>query len=206
MKSIYGEYSLDSGTILINGDEVTIKSPVSAIKHGLALVPEKRKTEGLVLISTLSDNISLPNTNLISQYGYILKNKKRRLAEEYIERMSIRPPYYNRLAQDFSGGNQQKIVVAKWLAAKPHVIIMDEPTRGIDILAKREIYEIMYEMTENGISIIVISSEMTEVMGICDRILVMHEGELTGEYSRQTATQEKLMASASGLSNLVGIL
>jgi ABC-type sugar transport system ATPase subunit len=203
MKPIYGDYTLDSGEVLINGDVVTIKSPASAIEHGLALVPEKRKTEGLVLMSTMADNIALPNTKLISKHGYILKNNKKNLAEDYIKSMSIRPAYHNRPAQDFSGGNQQKIVVAKWLAAKPHVIILDEPTRGIDIHAKSEIYEIIYNMTDNGISIIVISSEMSEVMGICDRILVMHEGKKTGEFTRKTVSQEKLMASASGLANLV---
>jgi ribose transport system ATP-binding protein len=206
MKAIFGDYLPDSGAILINGKEVKIKSPVSAIQHGLALVPENRKAEGLVLLAALADNIALPNTQLISKHGYIQKTKKKKLAEEYIKNMSIRPPYYNRPAEDFSGGNQQKIVVAKWLAVKPHVMIMDEPTRGVDIYAKREIYEIIYEMTGMGISIIVVSSEMSEVMGICDRILVMHEGQLTGEYNRQAATQEKLMASASGLTDLVGIL
>ncbi len=206
MKVIFGDYLADSGTIWINGKEVKIKSPVHAIRHGLALVPENRKSEGLVLLAALADNIALPNARLVSKHGYVQKNKKKKLAEEYIENMSIRPPYYDRPAEDFSGGNQQKIVVAKWLAVKPHVTIMDEPTRGVDIYAKREIYEIIYEMTGKGISVIVVSSEMSEVMGICDRILVMHEGRLTGEYDRQAATQEKLMASASGLTDLVGIL
>ncbi|MCE1253333.1 MAG: sugar ABC transporter ATP-binding protein [Anaerolineae bacterium] len=206
MKTIYGDFALDSGTILINGKEVKIKSPVNAIQRGLALVPENRKTEGLILMLALDENIALPNTKLISQHGYILKNKKRKLAEEFINSMSIRPPFYNKPVEDFSGGNQQKVVVAKWLAAQPHVIIMDEPTRGVDIYAKREIYEIINQMTENGISVIVISSEMSEVMGICDRIMVMHEGELTGEYDRLSVSQEKLMASASGLTHLVGIL
>ena len=199
MKTIFGEFSADSGSIEIEGKKAVIRNPSEAIANGLALIPEDRKGEGLVLISSMAENIALPNANLVSQRGVVDQRKKEKLAERYVDSLSIRPALSDRPAQDFSGGNQQKIVVAKWMAANPRVMILDEPTRGVDIYAKKEIYEIIKNMAISGIGVIVVSSDMPEVMGICDRILVMHEGKLMHTYHYSEATQENIMASASGI-------
>lgn len=199
MKAIFGEFVADSGSIAIDGRKTLFKNPSMAIQNGLALVPEDRKGEGLVLIASMAENIALPNSSLVSRNGYVYQKEKENLAQQYIDSLSIRPALCERPAQDFSGGNQQKIVVAKWLAAKPKVIILDEPTRGVDIYAKKEIYEIIKDMALSGIGVIVVSSDMPEVLGICDRILVMHEGKLMHDYHYTEATQENIMASASGI-------
>ena len=199
MKSIFGEISPDNGSVKIDGKEVKIKDPSTAIKNNIILVPEDRKKEGLVLIMSLADNIALPNPNLVSKTGVLNKKKKHKLAKKYVESLQIRPAIADREAGNFSGGNQQKIVIGKWLATKPRVIILDEPTRGIDIGAKREIYDIINQLTEEGVSVIVVSSEMLEVLGICDRVLIMHEGRINGEFKQEDCSQESLMACAAGI-------
>lgn len=199
MKTIFGEFIADSGSIFVEGSPVVIRNPSQAIQNGLALIPEDRKGEGLVLIASMAENIALPNRDLISKQGFVDQKEKEKLAQRYIDSLSIRPALSDRPAQDFSGGNQQKIVVAKWMAAKPKVIILDEPTRGVDIYAKKEIYEIIKAMALSGIGVIVVSSDMPEVLGICDKIHVMHEGRLMHTYLYSEATQENIMASASGI-------
>jgi ribose transport system ATP-binding protein len=198
MKSIFGEFLPDKGTIVIDGKRVQIKAPKDAIRRGVVLVPEDRKKEGLVLVASMQENLALPNQKLVSRFGVTSHEKKAKIAGTYISDLNIKPAIMSRAAQDFSGGNQQKIVVGKWLASSPSIIIMDEPTRGIDIHAKLEIYQMIHDMTQKGMSVIVVSSEMMEVLGICDRILVMHEGKITGEFTKQSATQEKIMTCASG--------
>lgn len=199
INAIYGSYGVDSGKIILEGNEVSFSLPADAVRNGLALVPENRKEDGLVLIMSGADNICLPNANLFSKYGHILQKKKKKLTEEYFNKLDIRPNIPEREAMYFSGGNQQKIVVSKWLASNPKIIILDEPTRGIDISAKKEIYQIIKDMILNRISVIIVSSDMSEILSICDRILVMHEGRLTAEYDYQNATQENLMSGASGI-------
>ena len=154
-------------------------------------MPEDRKQEGLILLMSLADNISLPNTDRITSLGTILRRKKTNLAEEYVEKLSIRPPLINRPIQNFSGGNQQKAVIAKWLATDPKLIILDEPTRGVDVGAKSEIYSLVNELTRTGVGIVFVSSELPELLGVCDRILVVHEGRITGEFRKEEATEEK---------------
>lgn len=199
MKTVYGDYALDEGEIRLNGKAVRVRSPRDAIRRGIALVPEDRKAEGLVLIRSLSDNIALPNRDLVSRLGVLSRRLKAELATAQIRGTGIRPPVMSRLAEDFSGGNQQKIVLGKWLSAGPSIIIMDEPTRGIDVSAKLEIYGIMNDLTRRGISIIVVSSELLEVLGVCDRILVMHEGRIAGEFQSRQTTQEEIVGAASGI-------
>ena len=199
MNAIYGSYGVDSGEILLDGKKVSFSTPADAVKAGIALVPESRKEDGLVLIMDGTNNIGLPNADLISRHGHIRKKQQIGLAEEFFNKLDIRPNLPEREAMNFSGGNQQKIVVAKWLAAKPKIIILDEPTRGIDISAKKEIYQIIRDMVMNDISVIIVSSDMSEILSICDRIFVMHEGALMAEYDYRDATQENLMAGASGI-------
>lgn len=198
MKAIFGDIPYDSGDIIIDGEVKKIKSTNSAIKEGIALVPEDRAREGLVLLMSVADNMSLPNLDKISRLGTIIRKRKHDMVGEYINKLSIRPQLPNRQVQSFSGGNQQKVVISKWLTRNPKIIILDEPTRGVDVGAKSEIYALIQELSEAGASIIFISSELTEVLGMCDRILAIHEGKLTGEFSREEATQENIMKAATG--------
>ncbi|MGI6778507.1 MAG: sugar ABC transporter ATP-binding protein [Acetivibrionales bacterium] len=201
MKAIFGDLEYDKGEIIMNGRQKNIKSTTNAIKEGIVLVPEDRKKEGLILIMSLADNISLPNTDKIISFGKISKRKKIGLTNEYINKLSIRPAMPNRLIESFSGGNQQKAVISKWLATDPKVIILDEPTRGIDVGAKSEIYNLVQSLTETGVGIIFISSELTELLGVCDRIIAVHQGRITGEFSKEEATEENIMRAAAGIDN-----
>jgi ribose transport system ATP-binding protein len=201
MKSIFGESKYDSGEIILDGARKKIKSTTEAIKEGIVLVPEDRKQEGLVLLMSLADNIAIPNTDQITSLGTIVRRKKSNLTNEYVNKLSIRPALINRPIRNFSGGNQQKAVIAKWLATNPRLIILDEPTRGVDVGAKSEIYTIVNSLTEAGVGIVFVSSELTELLGVCDRILVVHEGRITGEFNRTDATEEKIMRAAAGMGN-----
>lgn len=197
MKAIFGSLKLEAGDIFIDGKKVKISSPVDAIKEGLALVPEDRKREGLILGMSLGDNICMTNMSLISKLGCIIKKTKKKIIDKFINDLQIRPALPNRLAGNFSGGNQQKAVIAKWLAVNPKVVILDEPTRGIDVGAKSEIYTIIEGLAEKGVGIIFISSEMLELIGVCDRILVIHQGRITGEFKKDEFSEEKIMMAAS---------
>ena len=184
--------------IYIDGKLVEINSPDSAVKVGLALVPEGRQTQGLILIQTVERNIALPNLDTLSRSNFINRGSIRQLVQKYVEKLNIRTPSLEQRVLNLSGGNQQKVVLAKWLATNPKVLILDEPTRGIDVGAKAEVYAIMNVLVQQGISIVMISSEMPEILAISDRILVMYEGRLMGELSRAEATQERIMTLASG--------
>lgn len=199
MKALFGYYPVDSGEILIEGKEVHIRSVSDAINHRIALIPEDRKREGLVLVLSMAQNIVLTSINLVQRYGVLLKKRFNKVVNSYIEELSIRPALPNRKIKDFSGGNQQKVVVAKWLSNNPHIVILDEPTRGIDVGAKVEIYKLINSLAQSGLGVIFISSEQLEVIGMCDRVLVMHNGRLSGEFERSQVTEEGLMAAAAGL-------
>jgi ribose transport system ATP-binding protein len=200
VKSIFGFEPPDEGEIYIEGRRVFNTSVERAIENGLGFVPEDRKKEGLALGMSLCDNIALPNGKSVSSsLGWLNQKKVKELSGHFFDRMSIRPNIPERMARNFSGGNQQKAVIAKWLAGAPKILILDEPTRGIDIGAKQEIYALISELTKDGMGIIFISSEMLEVMGICDRLLVMAGGRVTGEFRKGEATQEDIMRKASEL-------
>ncbi len=197
-RAIFGADPLDAGEILVEGKPVTIPSPNVAVKNGLALVPESRQQHGLILIQSVERNIALPNLDRLSRQTVVNRWRLRRLVEDYVTRLNIRTPSVAQLVNRLSGGNQQKVVVAKWLASEPKVLILDEPTRGIDVGAKAEVYAIMSNLAQQGIGIIMISSEMPEILAMSDRILVMHEGRVAGILSRAEATQELIMTLASG--------
>ena len=196
MKSIFGAIKPDSGEILMEGRPVSIKNPNQARQAGIALVPEDRKREGVILGMSLRDNICLPNHDKICRFGRINRKKRDQLAERYIADLQIRPANPERQIQNFSGGNQQKGVIAKWLAADPKVMILDEPTRGIDVGAKVEIYNIINALAARGTSVIVVSSELLELLGICDRILVVNNGRISGEFGREQFSQDTIMQAA----------
>ena len=197
-RAIFGADRTDTGEIYIDGKLVEINSPDSAVKVGLALVPEGRQTQGLILIQTVERNIALPNLDTLSRSNFINRGSIRQLVQKYVEKLNIRTPSLEQRVLNLSGGNQQKVVLAKWLATNPKVLILDEPTRGIDVGAKAEVYAIMNDLVQQGISIVMISSEMPEILAISDRILVMYEGRLMGELTRAEATQERIMTLASG--------
>jgi ribose transport system ATP-binding protein len=197
-RAIFGADPIDSGVIEVYGKQQTIRSPQQAIKLGIGLVTEDRKQQGLVLGMVVRENTTLANLDLLSVLGFIRGGEERRVAEKYKDDLSIRTPSIEQTVQNLSGGNQQKVVLAKWLFTGSKVLIFDEPTRGIDVGAKSEIYKLMNELAAKGVAIIMISSELPEVLGMSDRILVMHEGRIAGELSRQEATQEKIMHLATG--------
>lgn len=198
--SLFGEYGKNrSGTISIDGKVVQNRSAREAMKNGISLVPEDRKRMGLVVEQSILKNISLPNLDRFASLFSINKHLEVQECENIARDMSIKTPTLHALVSSLSGGNQQKVVIAKWLLSKPKILILDEPTRGIDVGAKYEIYKLMNELTSQGISILMVSSELPEILGMSDRILVMHEGKLGGILERDEATQENIMAMATGL-------
>ncbi|MEH7414266.1 sugar ABC transporter ATP-binding protein [Neobacillus drentensis] len=200
VESIFGVMPPHNGEIYINQKKVFHKRPIHAINNGLALVTEDRKHTGLNLSGSVRDNISLVNLRKYAFLKNIISRKREKgVVDEQIQSLRIKTPNRNMLVKNLSGGNQQKIVIAKWLLNNPNILILDEPTRGIDIGAKAEIYKIINEFASMSKSVIVISSEMPELFGICDRIIVMSEGKLTGEFTRDEFDQEKIMACCSGI-------
>lgn len=199
VESIFGLRKAETGKIWIEGKEITIHSPRDAIRNGIALVPEDRKVIGLNLIASVLENISLPSLSNYCRGGFILKNKERQAVDEYITKLNISTPGRYQKVKNLSGGNQQKVVIAKWLLMNAKVVIMDEPTRGIDVGAKVEICRIINSLVKAGKAVIMISSEMPEVIGMSDRIIVLHEGELKGEIYKNEFSQKKIIALASGI-------
>lgn len=197
MRAIIAADKRDGGTILVNGEEKRIRTVGEAMDAGIALIPEDRKQDGFVAGLSLNENIGLPNLDRYQKVGVILKRRLRSLVAGFIQALSIRPAEGNRLVRYFSGGNQQKAVIAKWLASNPKIIIFDEPTRGIDVGTKSEIYQIIADLAEQGVGVIIISSEILEILGMCDRIVVIKNGEVRRIVDKNEANQELLVKAAS---------
>jgi len=197
MKTIFGAEKLDSGKIILNKKELKIKNPIDAIKNKICLLTEDRKEEGLVLNHSAQDNFSLPNLKDLIRNLIVDKSKESKLFKHYINKINIKINSRFQLAKDLSGGNQQKLVLAKWLQTNANIIIFDEPTRGIDVGGKREIYELINNLSNDGKSIIFVSSELEEIMGMCDRIIVVHEGKIKGELNvDKELSQQKILSLA----------
>ena len=200
MRAIFGADPKESGEILLDGKPLHIYSPGSAIRQGIVLAPEDRKKEGLCTKLSIRDNIALPNLDIItlgSPTGRINKKTENEMIEKGKSSLTIKMADAEVEAASLSGGNQQKVVVAKWLARQSRVIIFDEPTRGIDVAAKVEIYEIINELKKQGVGVVIVSSELPEVMGISDRIIVMCNGKITGEVDPRHTTEEEIMTYAT---------
>ncbi|MFO7682750.1 MAG: ATP-binding cassette domain-containing protein [Chloroflexota bacterium] len=198
--TIFGEYGkVTQGTVVLEGEELHITSSRAAIEKGISLVPEDRKGQGLVLIQSILKNVSLPNLSQFASLGRLDSDAELRASMEQATNLSIKAPNLQVVVSALSGGNQQKVVIAKWLMSDPKILIMDDPTRGVDVGAKYEIYKLMNELAEQGVSIIMISSELEEVIGMSDRVMVMHEGRSNGILDISEATQEKIMALATGI-------
>lgn len=198
-KTIYGFYSKGSGEVLINDEEVHINSPEKAIKNGIAYVSEDRKANGLILGLSVKENMSISALKDFESVGKIKKQKEEQVVNQYVEKMFIATPSIHQLVKYLSGGNQQKVSISKCLMTKPKILILDEPTRGVDVGAKREIYQMINTFKQNGMCIIMISSEIPEILGMSDRILVMHEGEISGVITNEEATQQVIMRYAVGI-------
>ncbi|WP_321345415.1 sugar ABC transporter ATP-binding protein [uncultured Draconibacterium sp.] len=197
LEALFGLHpKLISGEVYIENKKVRIKNVGDAINAGLALVPEDRKLQGLILNMDVSKNTSLANLDSVSKYGIINKKKENQLSIEFINKLNTKVPTPRIEVQKLSGGNQQKVVIAKWLATNPKILLLDEPTRGIDVGAKAEIYKLINELAEQGMGIIVVSSELPEILAISDNILVLSESKLTGQFTHSEASEEKLMQAA----------
>ncbi len=193
-RAIFGADPFDSGRVLIDGTEVSIRSPQQAIAQGIGLVPEDRKQQALFLALAIKSNLSMAVHDKISRWGAFIDGRKEAdLVEDYRQRLNIRMAHPEQLVGNLSGGNQQKVVLARWLALGPKILIVDEPTRGIDVGAKVEVHNLLFEMANAGIAIIAISSELPEILAVSDRIVTMREGRVTGEILRDEADPEKLM-------------
>lgn len=199
VRLIFGADKIISGKIFMEEKEIQIDNPAAAVENKIALIPEDRKSQGIILELSVKENLSLPNYRLISRRALIQKSSENKLVSSQVERMRIKTPSVSQLVKNLSGGNQQKVVVGKWLAGEAKILIFDEPTRGIDVGAKQEIYHLMNELTEQGISIIMVSSEMEELMGMSDRILVLREGKISGCLDRREGefSQKGIMDFAS---------
>jgi D-xylose transport system ATP-binding protein len=203
--TLFGEYAqVTSGQVALEGKPVQIRSSRDAMKHGISLVTEDRKKTGLVLIQTILNNMSLPNLDRFSRFMYIDQDAELASVLKYWKSLSIKAPHVHVKVESLSGGNQQKVVISKWLMSEPRILILDDPTRGIDVGAKYEIYKLMNQLAEAGYSIIMISSELEEVLGMSDRVMVMWEGRSNGTLEISAANQEKIMARATGVEVAAG--
>ena len=198
MQAIFGNLPLDSGKIFIEGNEMKIKSAQDAIKAGIGFITEDRKTEGLLLEKSISENIVLANLDKVSDKGVVRKAKVEEIVKKGIDEFRIKCFGPQHECNNLSGGNQQKVVFAKWVYTDPKILILDEPTRGVDIGAKKEIYSVINDLAAKGVAIILVSSELPEVLGMSDRIMVVHEGKVTGIIDANEADQEKVMTLATG--------
>ncbi|HEX3359263.1 MAG TPA: ATP-binding cassette domain-containing protein [Tepidisphaeraceae bacterium] len=197
-QSIFGIHSQSAGKVTLDGKPLNISSPRQAIDQGIAYVPEDRAHHGLLLPMSIATNTSIAELKKVSKFGWLSRKKDRHIAEEWRDKLRTRLRDVSQPARELSGGNQQKVVLSKWLLTEPQVLILDEPTRGIDVGAKAEVHHLMGELARQGKSILMISSDLPEVLAMSDRIIVMREGRITGRFDRSEATQEKIMAAATG--------
>lgn len=198
MQAIFGNIPVKSGKIFIEGKEVVIKNPRQAIKAGIGFITEDRKTEGLLLEKSIAENIEIANLNKISKNSVLQAAKQKEIVKKGIEEFRIRCFGPDHECHNLSGGNQQKVVLAKWIYTDPKILILDEPTRGVDIGAKKEIYSVINDLAAKGVAVILVSSELPEVLGMSDRIAVVHEGKITGILDASEADQAKVMTLATG--------
>ena len=196
-RALFGADPIDSGDIYINGKKVDIKSPEDAVRNGIGYLSEDRKRYGIVVQKSVAENTSMATMEHFMKGIFIDKKKEKEVSQQYVESLATKTPNVDQLVVNLSGGNQQKVVIAKWLTRNCDILIFDEPTRGIDVGAKNEIYKLMNQLAEQGKAIIMISSEMTEILRMSDRIVVMCEGKKTGELDISEATQENIMNMAT---------
>ena len=198
MRAVFGIEPADAGTILVDGRETRIANPRLAMRKGMAYVPEDRQLQGVVLAMTIRENVTLPMVSHLTTRMLLDAARERKLTDTYATRMEIRAASWEQVSGSLSGGNQQKVVLAKWLATQPTLLILDEPTKGIDVSTKARVHEFISQLAADGLGIILVSSEMPEVLGMADRIMVMHEGRVTATFTRSEANQDTLIRAAMG--------
>jgi len=198
-RCIFGAEPPTSGEIRLEGKVIRPKSPHGAVRAGIALLTEDRKRDGLVLSCPIRDNVSLATMEQVSRWGFLNRRRQDTQVRSKVQELDIRPPQISRVVRQLSGGNQQKVALAKWLLSQAKVLILDEPTRGVDVATKVEIYHIIRDLADRGVGILFISSELPEILGMSDRTLVMREGQLVGEFIRAEASEESLLAAAAGV-------
>ena len=198
MRSVFGLDPKDSGEVFIDGKKIEIKNPADAIKNKIGFVTENRQEEGLILDESIRENISLLNFDKFSKNSFIDKAKEKNLSDNLVDSFKVKTQSSESKISDLSGGNQQKVVFAKWYAIGPEILILDEPTKGVDVGAKREIYDLIKDLTKKAVSIILISSDLPELISLSNRIYVIHEGKIQGELLKKDASQEKIMTLATG--------
>jgi ABC-type sugar transport system ATPase subunit len=196
-RAIFGAEPPTSGEIVLNGHPYQPETPRAAVEAGIAYLTEDRKRDGLVMACSIRDNASLASLADMSQWGILDRSEQTERVRAKVRELDVRPPHIERLVRQLSGGNQQKVVFAKWLLVRADVLILDEPTRGVDVATKVEIYQIIRTLADQGKAILLISSELPEILGMCDRVLVMREGRLAAEVAREQATEEGLLAYAA---------
>ena len=198
MEAIFGVRTAISGKVIYKGEEINISRPRDAIKKGIALLTEDRRATGIFGVLSISENVGVASLDKYIDYGFVLNNGKlEEVVNDNIQKMNIKTPSTKTQIQSLSGGNQQKVIIGRWLANSPDVLILDEPTRGIDVGAKYEIYTIIAELAQQGKAVVMISSEMPELIGMSDRIMVMCEGRVSGFVDGKTTNQEEIMALAT---------
>jgi len=198
LKLIYGARRSTGGQVLINGKPASVDAPIAAIQNGIVLCPEDRKKEGIIPVASVMENMNLSARRHFSTLGFFINDAvERRNAEEHVKKLAVKTPSLKQQIKNLSGGNQQKVILGRWLSEPDvKVILFDEPTRGIDVGAKSEIYSIIYRLAESGAAVLVVSSELPEVLGVCDRVCVMRQGRMSGMLSREEATQERVLQLA----------
>ncbi len=198
VETLFGVRAATKGQIRIGGKQVHIQHPGQAIRIGMGFVPEDRKLQGLFLNMAVRENVVISALPEVSRFSFVNYSKADKLAKEFVGKLNIRTPSIKQLIRNLSGGNQQKVIIARWLTLKPHILILDEPTRGIDVATKAEIHALMNQLAKEGVAVMMVSSDLPEVLGVSDRILVMRAGRIVAEFSREEATQDKIMHAATG--------
>jgi ABC-type sugar transport system ATPase subunit len=197
-ETLFGVRSAVKGQIKIGGKSVRIQHPGRAIRLGMGFVPEDRKLQGLFLNMAVRENVIISALPQVSRFSFVNFSQSDKLAKEFVEKLKIRTPSLKQLIRNLSGGNQQKVIIARWLTLKPRILILDEPTRGIDVATKAEIHALMNQLAKEGVAVMMVSSDLPEILGVSDRILVMRAGRIVAEFSRQDATQDNIMRAATG--------
>jgi len=198
MQTIFGIDTKTSGEVFINGEKISITNPSNAMNHGLAYLPEDRQIQGAILAMNIRENITLPIIDRTSRHIFLDRNREFEITDEYGKNIEIKASGWEQLVEDLSGGNQQKVVLAKWIATKPRILLMDEPTKGIDVATKATVHNFISELAKKGIAIILISSELPEILGMSNNIIVMHEGVITAKFTREEANPKKIIRAAIG--------
>jgi ribose transport system ATP-binding protein len=198
VETIFGVRAATKGQIRIGGEPVRIQHPGQAIRIGMGFVPEDRKLQGLFLNMAVRENVVISALPEVSRFSFVNYSMAEKLANEFVGKLKIRTPSLKQLIRNLSGGNQQKVIIARWLTLKPRILILDEPTRGIDVATKAEIHALMNQLAKEGVALMMVSSDLPEVLGVSDRILVMRAGRIVAEFSREEATQDKIMHAATG--------